>query len=51
VLVDSHGRRHTYFRIFLTEHCILCCQYCMPAEGVELTRNSWSFCHKARLCN
>ncbi len=42
MLVDSHGRRHTYLRIFLTEHCILCCQYCMPAEGVELTRNSWS---------
>jgi cyclic pyranopterin phosphate synthase len=37
MLVDSHGRRHTYLRIFLTESCNLCSQYCMPAEGVELT--------------
>jgi uncharacterized radical SAM superfamily Fe-S cluster-containing enzyme len=40
MLVDSHGRRHTYLRISLTERCNLRCQYCMPAEGVELTRNS-----------
>lgn len=40
VLVDSFGRRHTYLRISLTERCNLRCQYCMPAEGVELTPNS-----------
>jgi uncharacterized radical SAM superfamily Fe-S cluster-containing enzyme len=40
MLVDSHGRRHTYLRISLTERCNLRCQYCMPAEGVELTQNS-----------
>ncbi|CAM6109461.1 unnamed protein product [Calypogeia fissa] len=40
MLVDSHGRRHNYLRISLTERCNLRCQYCMPAEGVELTKNS-----------
>ncbi|GAB4858001.1 GTP 3',8-cyclase, mitochondrial [Ancistrocladus abbreviatus] len=37
MLVDSFGRRHTYLRISLTERCNLRCQYCMPADGVELT--------------
>lgn len=40
MLVDSFGRLHTYLRISLTERCNLRCQYCMPAEGVELTPNS-----------
>ncbi|XP_027912683.1 GTP 3',8-cyclase, mitochondrial-like isoform X1 [Vigna unguiculata] len=37
MLVDSFGRLHTYLRISVTERCNLRCQYCMPAEGVELT--------------
>ncbi|KAG5117875.1 hypothetical protein AAZX31_15G250700 [Glycine max] len=37
MLVDSFGRLHTYLRISLTERCNLRCQYCMPADGVELT--------------
>ncbi|KAK1267297.1 hypothetical protein QJS04_geneDACA009056 [Acorus gramineus] len=37
MLIDSFGRLHTYLRISLTERCNLQCQYCMPAEGVELT--------------
>lgn len=37
MLVDAFGRRHTYLRISLTERCNLRCQYCMPAEGVDLT--------------
>lgn len=37
MLVDSFGRLHTYMRISLTERCNLRCQYCMPAEGVDLT--------------
>lgn len=37
MLIDSFGRMHTYLRISLTERCNLRCQYCMPAEGVELT--------------
>ncbi|KAJ4962335.1 hypothetical protein NE237_022274 [Protea cynaroides] len=37
MLVDSFGRMHNYLRISLTERCNLRCQYCMPAEGVDLT--------------
>lgn len=37
MLIDSFGRLHTYLRISLTERCNLRCQYCMPADGVELT--------------
>ncbi|CAN6440193.1 unnamed protein product [Victoria cruziana] len=37
MLIDSFGRMHTYLRISLTERCNLRCQYCMPAEGVQLT--------------
>ncbi|XP_068633839.1 uncharacterized protein Mocs1 isoform X2 [Battus philenor] len=36
-LTDLLGRRHDYLRISLTERCNLRCQYCMPAEGVQLT--------------
>lgn len=37
MLIDGFGRKHTYLRISLTERCNLRCQYCMPAEGVDLT--------------
>uniref|UniRef100_A0A7N0TXK9 Radical SAM core domain-containing protein n=1 Tax=Kalanchoe fedtschenkoi TaxID=63787 RepID=A0A7N0TXK9_KALFE len=37
VLVDSFGRMHTYLRISLTERCNLRCQYCMPADGADLS--------------
>lgn len=40
MLVDSFGRFHNYLRISLTERCNLRCQYCMPAEGVELSPSS-----------
>jgi sulfatase maturation enzyme AslB (radical SAM superfamily) len=36
VLDDGFGRRHNYLRISLTERCNLRCQYCMPADGVDL---------------
>lgn len=39
MLLDSFGRLHTYLRISLTERCNLRCQYCMPADGVDLTSN------------
>ncbi|XP_044016156.1 molybdenum cofactor biosynthesis protein 1 isoform X2 [Aphidius gifuensis] len=39
ILTDSFGRHHTYLRISLTEKCNLRCVYCMPAEGVKLTKN------------
>ncbi|OQR99518.1 molybdenum cofactor synthesis 1 [Thraustotheca clavata] len=38
-LVDTFGRAHSYLRISLTERCNLRCQYCMPAEGVQLQPN------------
>ncbi|KAK4414397.1 GTP 3',8-cyclase, mitochondrial [Sesamum alatum] len=37
MLADTFGRLHTYLRISLTERCNLRCQYCMPADGVELS--------------
>jgi len=37
MMTDTFGRRHSYLRISLTEKCNLRCQYCMPAEGIELT--------------
>ncbi|XP_014282134.1 molybdenum cofactor biosynthesis protein 1 isoform X2 [Halyomorpha halys] len=37
-LTDNHGRVHTYLRISLTEKCNLRCNYCMPEEGVKLTK-------------
>ncbi|XP_076235842.1 molybdenum cofactor synthesis 1 isoform X2 [Calliopsis andreniformis] len=39
LLTDSFGRHHTYLRISVTERCNLRCLYCMPAEGVKLTKN------------
>lgn len=33
ILGDRFGRRITYLRVSLTEHCNLRCQYCSPAEG------------------
>lgn len=36
-LTDSHSRFHNYLRMSLTERCNLRCQYCMPADGVQLT--------------
>ncbi|XP_046627732.1 molybdenum cofactor biosynthesis protein 1 isoform X1 [Neodiprion virginianus] len=38
ILTDTFGRHHTYLRISLTERCNLRCTYCMPAEGVSLTK-------------
>ena len=37
-LTDTFGRQHSYLRISLTERCNLRCQYCMPEEGVTLTK-------------
>lgn len=35
-LVDKFGRVATDLRVSLTDVCNLRCQYCMPAEGIEL---------------
>uniref|UniRef100_A0A7M5X260 Radical SAM core domain-containing protein n=1 Tax=Clytia hemisphaerica TaxID=252671 RepID=A0A7M5X260_9CNID len=39
-LTDTFGRFHNYLRISLSERCNLRCQYCMPEEGIELTKSS-----------
>ncbi|XP_070155914.1 molybdenum cofactor biosynthesis protein 1 [Polyergus mexicanus] len=38
ILTDTFGRKHTYLRISVTERCNLRCTYCMPAEGIKLTK-------------
>uniref|UniRef100_A0A452ZT01 Radical SAM core domain-containing protein n=2 Tax=Aegilops tauschii subsp. strangulata TaxID=200361 RepID=A0A452ZT01_AEGTS len=43
--VDSFRRFHNYLRISLSERCNLRCQYCMLAEGVELTPKSELLLH------
>ncbi len=36
-LIDSHGRKHTYLRLSLTDRCNLRCSYCMPPQGIDWT--------------
>lgn len=38
-LVDNFNRFHSYLRISLTERCNLRCTYCMPEDGVKLTKH------------
>jgi len=40
MLFDRFARHHTYLRISLTERCSLRCVYCMPEDGVSLTKES-----------
>lgn len=35
-LVDSFGRRINYLRLAVTDRCNLRCQYCMPANGIDI---------------
>jgi len=37
-MTDTFGRVHNYLRISLTEKCSLRCRYCMPPEGVQLSK-------------
>lgn len=37
-MYDNHGRLHNYLRISLTERCNLRCGYCMPEEGIQLSK-------------
>ena len=38
LMTDTFGRVHNYLRISLTEKCSLRCRYCMPPEGVQLSK-------------
>lgn len=33
---DQHGREINYIRLSITDRCNLRCQYCMPANGIDL---------------
>jgi len=35
-MLDKYNRQINYLRISVTDRCNLRCQYCMPAEGVQL---------------
>ncbi|MGV8947284.1 MAG: GTP 3',8-cyclase MoaA [Lutibacter sp.] len=35
-LVDKFGRKITYLRLAITDRCNLRCQYCMPAQGIDI---------------
>jgi len=38
LFMDNYGRNHNYVRISLTDRCNLRCTYCMPEDGIQLTR-------------
>ncbi len=35
-LTDKFGRKITYLRLAITDRCNLRCQYCMPAQGIDI---------------
>ena len=35
-LIDSFGRQINYVRLAVTDRCNLRCQYCMPAQGIDI---------------
>ncbi len=35
-LIDNFGRQITYLRLAVTDRCNLRCQYCMPAQGINI---------------
>ena len=35
-LTDKFGRQITYLRLAITDRCNLRCQYCMPANGIDI---------------
>ena len=35
-LVDGFGRQIEYVRLAVTDRCNLRCQYCMPAQGIDI---------------
>ena len=39
MLIDNHNRRINYLRLAVTDRCNLRCNYCMPAEGINFSKN------------
>lgn len=43
MLVDNHNRKINYVRLAVTDRCNLRCNYCMPAEGINFSKNDKLF--------
>ncbi len=39
MLIDNHNRKINYLRLAVTDRCNLRCNYCMPAEGINFSKN------------
>ncbi|PCH78237.1 MAG: GTP 3',8-cyclase MoaA [Flavobacteriaceae bacterium] len=39
-LLDKFGRKISYLRLAVTDRCNFRCQYCMPAEGIQIVERS-----------
>lgn len=43
MLIDNHNREINYLRLAVTDRCNLRCNYCMPAEGINFSKNDALF--------
>jgi len=43
MLIDNHNRKINYLRLAVTDRCNLRCNYCMPAEGIDFSKNDKLF--------
>ncbi|NNC35615.1 MAG: GTP 3',8-cyclase MoaA [Croceitalea sp.] len=39
MLIDNHNRSINYLRLAVTDRCNLRCNYCMPSEGINFSKN------------
>jgi len=39
-LTDKFGRKISYLRLAITDRCNLRCQYCMPAQGIDIVKRT-----------
>jgi len=40
MLTDKFGRKISYLRLGITDRCNLRCQYCMPAQGIDIVKRN-----------
>lgn len=45
-LLDKFGRQITYLRLAITDRCNLRCQYCMPAQGIDIVNRKQLLSYK-----
>ncbi|WP_430966841.1 GTP 3',8-cyclase MoaA [Spongiimicrobium sp. 2-473A-2-J] len=43
MLIDNHNRKINYLRLAVTDRCNLRCNYCMPSEGINFSKNDKLF--------